>query len=72
PNPGEGEVYLRRPAGPAGQVWLTDPQGRQLGQWAWPAGSPSLRLDLPSLPAGAYYIRWQAGTQYGSRLWRKD
>ena len=69
PNPSREHVWLRRPPGPVAAVRLFDAQGRTCGRWTWPPGTETLRLDLPGLAPGVYFLQLsQAGSLSSQRL----
>ena len=68
PNPASGAFVVRVPAvaGAAGvQAELLDALGRVVARQeaALPAGGAQLRFAVPSVPAGVYVLRLNAGTQ---------
>ncbi len=66
PNPAVDEVWLKPPASPfpaTAEVALLDAQGQLLRQWAYTGGAEGQSCPLSALPAGFYWVQYQAEGQ---------
>lgn len=66
PNPAVHEVWLQPPASPfpaAAEITLLDAQGQLLRQWAYTGGAEGQSYSLAVLPAGLYWVQYQAEGQ---------
>lgn len=63
PNPAHDRATVRRPAGPAHTLTLTDALGREVRRYPVLADAAETTLDLRGLPAGLYVLRGAAGRQ---------
>ncbi|MCB9276561.1 MAG: T9SS type A sorting domain-containing protein [Lewinellaceae bacterium] len=74
PNPASEMLYATwaAPAGQPATLQVLDMTGRQLAQYAAPAGTSSFELPLKNLPAGLYFLEVRQGDEVEVLRFRRE